>query len=220
MIRYQDPDEDSLITIIQSITEDRLAKYLHVTAQDKHRALKLYMWNTLLCEAFYIIIQTAEVNLRNKINKGLISSFGENWWEHPKYKQAIETDRLRDLEIAIKRILNSNKQISNSRVVAGLSFGFWSAMLGDRYNQYIWSKHFANIFTQSAENFDRKKLRQEIARIVALRNKISHHEPIFQDDLHDHYRRVMRTNYWLCPDTGDWVKKLCRVPELIRQKPK
>ncbi|KAF0112182.1 MAG: hypothetical protein FD128_1531 [Hyphomonadaceae bacterium] len=194
MIRYEEPDEDNLNQIIQSISEGRLSKYLYVAAQDKQRALKLYMWNTLLCEAFYIIIQTVE--------------------------EAIESERLRDLEITIQRIMNSNKQINNRRIVAGLSFGFWSAMLGDRYNQYIWSKHFVNIFTESTGKFDRKKLRQEITKIVALRNKISHHEPIFQDNLHEHYSRVMKTNYWLCPPTADWAKKLCRVPMLIRQKPK
>ncbi|KAF0185948.1 MAG: hypothetical protein FD163_616 [Hyphomonadaceae bacterium] len=220
MIRYEEPDEDNLNQIIQSISEGRLSKYLYVAAQDKQRALKLYMWNTLLCEAFYIIIQTVEVNLRNKINAGLVSSFGENWWEHPRFRKAIESERLRDLEITIQRIMNSNKQINNRRIVAGLSFGFWSAMLGDRYNQYIWSKHFVNIFTESTGKFDRKKLRQEITKIVALRNKISHHEPIFQDNLHEHYSRVMKTNYWLCPPTADWAKKLCRVPMLIRQKPK
>ena len=46
---------------------------------DKHKALRLYVWNARICEAFYLPLQLAEVTIRNRIHAGVILRYGTGW---------------------------------------------------------------------------------------------------------------------------------------------
>jgi hypothetical protein len=53
----------------------------------------------------------------------------------------------------------------------------------------------------------------------ALRNRISHHEPIFKRDLLLDFGELMKLLAWICPSTSAWIRPHCQVAALMRQKP-
>jgi hypothetical protein len=69
------------------------------------------------------------------------------------------------------------------RSVAKQTFGFWVALLHRQYNPVIWSKHLRSVFKEPPTNKSLSDLETAVRRIAQLRNRISHHEPIFRADL-------------------------------------
>jgi hypothetical protein len=71
--------------VIQTLSNERFGKYLTAAGGDIDRAIRLYVWNSHVGEAFHTPIQTVEVALRNSINHALVAKFGANWWQDPGF---------------------------------------------------------------------------------------------------------------------------------------
>jgi hypothetical protein len=208
-----------LFLIIQTLSIDRFGTYLTAANRDQDRALRLYIWNAQMGEAFHTPIQTVEVALRNGVNKALTAKFGADWWREPAFLRLIDRERQLDLQTVQKRINNRQLSMVTGQIVAGLSFGFWVGMLQPRYNPEIWGAHLRKSFPNLPATESRHSLFKTASAVAGLRNRISHHEPIFKRNLSDDFSTVMRMLKWICPATHDWIRPHCRVPELLRKKP-
>ncbi len=206
-------------TLRRSISADRLGTYLKAAGFDQQRALKLYVWNAYMGEAFHLPVQGVEVALRNCVNAGLCIKFGENWWEAPSFLKIADHERKGDIETAIKRIRNRKLPLITGQLVATLSFGFWVGVLQPRYNPDVWSSLLRGSFPDLPVDKSRYDLAASAKRIADLRNRIWHHEPIFRMDLSDEYRAAMELLGWLCPIKTEWLRPQCRVQQVLRQKP-
>lgn len=212
-------DDDQVERIIRSASAERLHTYLVAAGHDKQRAIRLYVWNAKLGEAFHIAIQAVEVTLRNAISTTLLAEYGDRWWADQRYLALLDHDRHQDLALVQRRIANRRLDEAHGQVVAGLSFGFWVGMLQGRYNPAIWSKHLRTAFPDLPPGKGRKSLAQAISKIATLRNRISHHEPLLKRDPGQDYALVMETLRWLCSETARWISPHCKVPEIVRQRP-
>lgn len=201
------------------VSEERLGTYLTAAGFDTERALRLYMWNAQVGEAFHVPIQAVEVSLRNRINTALTAQFGVEWWKHKDLLVVLDHDRQSDLALVLKRIRNRKLPLTAGQVVAGLSFGFWVGMLQKRYNPVIWGGHLHQSFPDYPANRNRASLAQAVGRVAWLRNRIWHHEPIIGLDLSAEYGTVMRLLTWLSEPKAEWIRAHSRVPTLLRQKP-
>lgn len=205
--------------ILRTISAPRFKAYLIHTGHNRETALRLYMWNAQIGEAFHVPIQSLEVALRNRVNFALQSQFGKNWWDTEELLELADQERKDDLELAKKRIRNRKQTLETDQIVAGLSFGFWAGLLLPRYNPPLWSGQLRRAFPNLPETRSRKSLAKNVGRILYLRNRIWHHEPIFKRDLSQDYQVVMTTLEWICPATWAWIRPHCRVPALLREKP-
>lgn len=132
--------------VIQTLSSDRFSKYLLAAGGDTDRAIRLYVWNAHVGEAFHTPIQTVEVALRNSINHALVAKFGPDWWQDPVFLRVVDIERRQDLDTVKKRIRNRNQVLVTAQIVASLSFGFWASMLQPRYNPDIWSAQLRTSF--------------------------------------------------------------------------
>ena len=196
-----------------------MSTYLVAAGHDEARAMRLYIWNARLGEAFHVPIQAVEVALRNSVNYALMAEFGAEWWRNKNYLFLIDHDREADLNTVKRRIKNRKQHENVGQIVAGLSFGFWVGMLQARYNPALWSKQLKPAFPHLPEGRSRKSLATRAGEIAFLRNRISHHEPLIKRSAIDDYKLVTEMLGWLCPHKLAWVKPHCRVPELARLKP-
>jgi hypothetical protein len=106
-----------------------------------------------------------------------------------------------------------------AQIVAGLSFGFWVGLLQPKYNPALWSSHLRVAFPHLPATETRVTLFKYAGDVATLRNRISHHEPIFKRDLLLDFGELMKLLAWICPDTGAWIRPHCQVPALMRSKP-
>lgn len=101
------PVQQSLIDQLKPvISEERLGTYLTAAGFDVDRALKLYVWNALIGEAFHLPIQAVEVSLRNRISAAFTNAFGPDWWKDDRFLAMLEGDREADIRLVRQRIRN------------------------------------------------------------------------------------------------------------------
>ena len=202
-----------------TISSDRLGTYLTAAGFDEDRALRLYLWNAQVGEAFHLPVQGVEVGLRNCVNAGLTGRFGPDWWKDGEFLAVADRERQRDIETARRRIENRRARLSTPQLVATLSFGFWVGLLRPRYHPSIWSSYLWSSFRNLPKNKARQDLAVSAKRVADLRNRIWHHEPVFRMDLSDEYHAIVQLLTWICPIKASWLRPYCRVPQMLRQKP-
>ncbi len=213
---YPHPPIHALAEVISPL---RLGTYLNAAGHDVDRALQLYLWNAKIGEAFHLPIQAVEVGLRNRVSDGLRMAFGQEWWRNDAFLATVQGKRIDDIEVTRRRLRSKNRPMITGQIIAGLSFGFWVAMLAPRYYPPIWSRHLYAAFPHLDSTTTLRAIHRETSAIADFRNRIWHHEPIFRRDLSVDYARCLKILNWLCPTKAAWIKPHCRVAQMLREKP-
>jgi hypothetical protein len=74
-------------------------------------------------------------------------------------------------------------------------------------------------FPDLPQDKTRNALAKRAGEVAFIRNRISHHEPIFSRDLSKDFQHLLEFLSWICPTKAGWIKPHCRVQEVLRQKP-
>jgi hypothetical protein len=93
-------DANEIAAIVTAISPDRFKTYLTAAGHNQERALRLYLWNARLGEAFHMPIQAVEVALRNNVNLALSNVYTANWWECKNLYDLLDEERRADLRTA------------------------------------------------------------------------------------------------------------------------
>jgi hypothetical protein len=189
---------------------------------DRVAAIRLYERNTRFSGALYCSIQGLEVCLRNAIHRSLTTRYGPDWFDR---LTGLKYPLPQKIEAAKSNILDDGKLLTPGRVVAELSFGFWTALLSARYEKRLWvpclHRAFPHAFAgpefgPTTSGARRRVNRQDIARrldgIRELRNRIAHHESIIRRSLDKDFRSIIETTAWICPTTSAWLDATMIVP--------
>ncbi len=211
---YKYSDSDSAVAgLVSAVSSTRFDTYRQGVDSDV-AALQLYTWNTAASAAFYGPLQTLEITLRNAVHDAMREAHGTRWFENPLLLRPAEQDKIDE---AIQHLNYLRKQPTAGRVVALLPFGFWVTLFANAYDTTIWRTDLHNIFTPRVK--DRGGLHNTLDRLRTLRNRIAHHEPIFQRSLKDDYQRIRVVIGHLSRPTLAWQDHHSRVSEVLNVKP-
>ena len=93
------------------------------------------------------------------------------------------------------------------RIVAALSFGFWTAMFGPHY-EGLWRKALHRIAAKpDGTRLRRKDFSGPLTSIRTIRNRIAHHEPIIAWDLPEIHKKMVELTRWLSPAAAAWCRE-------------
>lgn len=212
-------NQQTLKALLAVLSPERFGTYLTAAGHDPERALRLYLWNAQLGEAFHLPIQAVDVGLRNRINDALLRVYGADWWNSQAFLKDADKERTDDLSLVCRRLQRRKLALTTGQIVASLSFGFWVGMLQARYNPPIWGGQLRAAFPFLPSHQNRGDLAQRAGRIAKLRNRISHHEPLIGRNISADYSDVRTMVEWVCPTKWRWIAPHCRVPEIMRSKP-
>ncbi len=196
----------------EALSLERFGRYLVWAAGDRARALDLYALNTRLSEALYTPLQMLEVALRNRIHAVLSASIQPRWFESPGFLALPhQNEQVAD---ALADLAREQKEPTPGRVVAALTFSFWTTMLGTPYEN-LWQTDLHRIGRRDdGKGLRRKDLSGPLTPIRILRNRIAHHEPILAWDLPKHHGAMLRITQWLSPAAAAWCRTLDRFGEV------
>ena len=186
-----------------TITADRLSTYLTMAAVDKRSTLLLYVRNTSLSEAFYAPLQGVEIAVRNALHRQLTEAFGESWYDLSSLH--LEFAQREKIAMARQKLQHVGKTIQPSNMVPELSFGFWTGILGRKYENSLWRPYLRNAFANARKPLLRKSAHAALDQIRHLRNRIAHHEPILSRDLRADHNCILEVIRWICADTAAWI---------------
>ena len=169
------------------LSRDRLAAYATPSNNDLD-TITTYFWNIALCQALYPSLGTLEVAVRNTIHTTLSIHFDRTeWYDTPGVLQRRERDQIAKAKAKIRA---ANKQPVPGRVIASLTFGFWTSLLDALYGNspngpQIWRSPNGQLLMDAFPHAPKHALGvrrptfNRLDDIRLLRNRVFHYERIY-----------------------------------------
>jgi hypothetical protein len=223
--------------VAKALSFERLAPYQH-PGEALYEALARYAWNVALCEAFYPSLNTIEVTLRNNMDAAISGAYPARGYDHiPSWLDAqpaiLGPHARNSVHDAKKKILPcdprsgaflaTTRRVAPGKLVAELSFGFWSGLLHKEYlyqsakDRRFWPHLLKSVFPAAPGNA--RVLRDfggPVNEIRKFRNRVFHHEPIWnRPNLSADHALIMRILGWLNPEAAALVASLDRVAAVL-----
>jgi hypothetical protein len=194
-----------------ALSLERFGRYMVWADNDRVRALELYALNTRISESLYTPLQSLEVALRNRIHSVLGDGLGEEWF-NPHAGVVIGPYQPEQVASAIEELKKAGKPVTPGRVVASLTFSFWTTMFHKDY-ETLWQQRLHRIAGAGApKGLKRKSFSGPLTPIRILRNRIAHHEPILDWNLRRHHDVMLELTEWLSPPAARWCREHDRFP--------
>jgi hypothetical protein len=182
-------------------------------------ALARYLLNLALCEALYSPLHIAEVALRNTLHAALSTRYQANAWYELASVPLMpwQQDMVAD---ARRRLEEGRKPVTPGRMVAELSFGFWTGLFNKRQARTGLGSYLARHALPHAprEERDLAKLDTRWERLRDLRNRVFHHERVVHYiDLDGQHADLLRMIGWISPELEQIATSLDRFTTVRRE---
>jgi len=195
--------QDDMDKVRFALSHTRMSTYDAAVLHDGKSALGLYSWNAKVSAALFASLQIGEVVIRNAVSDALVTLYGPQWPWNQTFETSLPYGRMQDL------IKAREHAATVSQVIPALSFYFWQHMFTNRYFGRIWNQHIDNLFPNMdagmAKQAKRIHIHAALEHIRVLRNRIAHHEPIFQRDLEADFQTIVNLVELKCPASAQWL---------------
>lgn len=181
----------------------RLETYYKLFDGNKSKAIEYYQLNTKISESFYPLLSNLEITLRNSIHKSFSVRFGsENWFENVIFQEL--TDQI---NIAKSKIIKNKQLLTSDKIVAELTFGFWTSLFNKQYAILFWKPLMYAFKELDIALKHRDKIAFKLNHIRKFRNRIFHYEPISNDlvALKINHNNIIHILNWLDKDLVAWT---------------
>ena len=214
--KFFSPDDPATLNeMLRSLGPDRAAGYVTASGGTDEKTLRLYVWNAALAGAFLPTVGIVEVALRNALHDKLERHFGTVWYDDPRFIAIDPKLFPRSIDRAKAHITMGGKAISPPRMVAQLMFGFWVSLLRPAYARSLWPI-LRPAFVPYAR---RRRVADALDPLVVFRNRVAHHEVIYDRDPRRMYERLIAAAQLLSPGLDRWIDHLSRVDVLLAKGP-
>jgi len=210
---------DQLMDLEHGLSRERLAPYRQACDDDLAAALALYRWNAELSAALGATLGHVEIRLRNAMHQELTSwsalRHGDpRWYFDPS--GTLFPPELADIAKARRRATRTGRAETPGRVISELSLGFWKFLLARRYDRGLWHPCLHRVFRRRP----RPVVFDAVDQVHRARNRLAHHEPMFDRPVPALLGTALRVVEWICPVTREWIEDDCRVPEVLAARPR
>ena len=197
---------DKSVWVEITLNKARFATYLSAANQDEDGALALYSLNTRVSAELYAWLGFFEVALRNALIRSLTPDHVAQEFDPLLAIWADLTPPARANYLNAKqRLLNQGKTVTVNGILTELPFSFWRYLTSSRYQNSLWSSYlrfaFPGLWPQK-----RIAVYDGIEHAVLLRNRIAHHEPIFNRHLGQDLAKIQQIIGWISPEALAWAK--------------
>ncbi|MEA2072065.1 MAG: hypothetical protein U9O86_00640 [Campylobacterota bacterium] len=160
------------------MTDELKKKFISDKRLQNYNNFDEYKQNIHLSQHYYILLSIFEVSLRNSINNYFVLKISNNWFE----SDILYKDTKLRIEEAKKKILQRKEILTHDKIIAELSFGFWTSLFRKSYSNLLRVKDlkaiFPNLPTKDKKIINRNTIDKELNEIRKFRNRIFHYEKI------------------------------------------
>jgi len=179
---------------------------------DHTLTLSRYLLNMALSESLYPALQFAEIALRNAMHRELSARCATDaWYDSPIARlTAWQQDKVTEAKDALRK---RRKPLTSGRIVAELTFGFWTGFFNNCHARTGIGSYLArNAFPHApAPEQYQAKLDRRWQHIRDLRNRVFHHERILHwKDLDARHQAILEIIAWMSPELHDLAGALDR----------
>ena len=160
------------------MTEDIKNRYISQTRLQNYKSFDEYKLNIHLSEKYYILLSIFEVTLRNSINFYFISKISKDWLD----SSILHEDTKNKIKEAKNKILQRKEILTHDKIIAELSFGFWTSLFRKSYSNMLRIKDiqfiFPNLPAKNKKMINRNILDKQLNHIRKFRNRVFHYERV------------------------------------------
>jgi hypothetical protein len=212
----------------RNFSVERLGPYLAEAVDEFSTAVLLYQWDTHCSSAFWEVLSHLEVALRNALDQRMTRrqhdmGLPRHWLfddAHQLGRNVRGTDHhahpYQDIAAAMRRVRENGKLVDPSQVISELPFGFWHQLVSRR-QMFLWPD-LAAAFSH-APSRSPVPVRNRLARLRSLRNRIGHHHRLSSLDLAARWDDLLTLANWIDPALGIWIESKARVPAVLATRP-
>jgi len=207
---------DFATQLFKALSHERLTAYQNrVTGNGQLNLFSHYAWNMALSESLYPTLQALEITLRNAIYDAARDHFKRDDWfdDRAIIHYYFNTQSIAKAKETLQR---KRKPLDPGRIIAELTFGFWTSLFDKRYEQMLWHKIIKNTFPHMPKtDRTRQNLSQRFNKIRNLRNRVFHHEPIwYWRDLQQQHQDILEALGWISPEMRELVLTVDRFDDV------
>ena len=215
----------SIAALQNALSAERLHAYALPTDSDAIDSVARYLWNMALGASLQPALHALEVTLRNHLyshSERLIRGAGNApvppcWLDSsPTLLQFQEAESVRKAKEELMRI---GRPLTPGRLVSKLGFGFWISLCKRPYEQgrasgpAIWPAILTHGFPSLPRtNRTRSFIFNALEPIRTIRNRVSHHEPIWDHSMIAIETQVLTTLGWMNPSLADAIRSESVLP--------
>lgn len=192
------------------LSPERLGAYSLASDFDSTDAVARYLLNGHLCASFQPALHAFEITFRNALfdaSEAVVATTGRRygrvrcWLDLTPPLLDARADR--SVKDAIRR-LGGPKYYTPGRLVSKLNFGFWTNLLdrpyehGKRGGPNLWPRLIPTVFPNIPKAFaTRQAIADKLKAVRDFRNRIAHHDPIWDRPLLVHHSEILELLGWI-----------------------
>ncbi len=201
------------------LSRERLSTYVAQCSGAFAPAIDLYRWNAEVSAALWQPLGHLEVALRNTVSGCLTArhrrlALPGSWLDDEG--RALDRRARADIAKARRRVRQKGKRVSDAQTVSELSFGFGRYLVTRRHTA-LWPD-LASAFAHAPDR-RRATVEDPLARLHDLRNRIAHHQRIWNRDLVARYEDLLLVAAFLDPGLPTWIAATSCVPRVLAGRP-
>ena len=210
-------DVNTFCVLENVFSRERMQTYLDAADGNRAVALQHYTRNVQLGAAFHGPLQALEITLRNAIHDQLAAHYGSHWYMDPA--PGLDNHARNAIDGQLK---HGGSALTPGPFVASMSLGFWVRLLGRGsyvngggkadYERTLWRPALFKAFPGR----QRRTVQQRLNRLRQLRNRIAHHEPVFDRNLTEDYALLLETVGWISADVRAWIEAHSTLPDALQ----
>ncbi|WP_239147187.1 Abi family protein [Paractinoplanes tereljensis] len=207
------------VLLEERLSPERFSGYRAAVGGDLAAAVELYDWNARMGATFWSTLGHVEVLVRNAMHQRLAAWSGQRYGEPRWYLDpgnVLTPKTLQAIRAARDNATRNRRPETPGRVIAELSFGFWRFLLISSYDRSLWKPCLSQIWTGQSR---RQSVYDVFDRLNDLRNRIAHHEPVYNRPIAALHADALRLAEWTCPATAKWIESRCGVLGVLRTRP-
>lgn len=214
------------------VSRPRLERYRPEDRDDLETAVN-YLWNVALSESMLQGIAALEIAMRNAIHNALTQHIGTEYW----FQAVLRPNEMKMVD-DVWRILSRRHQHppAPGKIIADLTFGFWPMLFATEYHDLWWNAKaslFKSVFPHiptgvpPRQAITRKGVHDRLDLCKNLRNRVVHHEPIFQGIIQLNkpiapltivHEQIVEVLAWIDPQLVFTLNVVDRFPDVYRHE--
>lgn len=187
-------------------TPARLSQYQAAMNGDPAGVLKLYSLNLQASAEMHLWLGLLEITLRNALIETLMPVERHEGFDP---LLSIWADLSPAEKGAYKKAQNQAatkaKPGNFNALITELPFGFWRSLLSSKHQTSLWVTNFRWAFPGLRQK-RRATVFSAVESAVELRNRIAHHEPIFNRHLGQDLAQIQQIIGWISPEALAWAR--------------
>jgi hypothetical protein len=223
----------SLPALERALSPERLAAYRHQDDRDETDGVARYLWNMALANALQPVLHALEITFRNHIARAAAKLTKKRDYKVVSIPSWLHANPTMLLEHEAEKIKRAKRELGPSptsqtegHLIAKLDFGFWVALCRDAYSDVrgegprLWPRALDLAFSKRPKSVTtRAEIFHRFDHIRKYRNRVAHHEPIWDRTYLDEHEYILESLGWMHPKLADAIREISPAGPTLQAGP-